>query len=119
MEIIVKKFGGSSLENISKIKEIAEKIKQEIKDNNDNNKLHNFVIVVSAMAKTTNELVNYTLESSSLNSIDKNREYDSIISAGEQVSSGILALCLLEIGIKAKSLSGWKIPIYTDNNHKI
>lgn len=111
-KIIVKKYGGSSVADIEKIKFIAKQIKNEIQNNSD----YKFVIIISAMQGETDKLINYTKQMSDLITPENLTEYDSIISTGEQVSSGLLALELQALNLKAKSLLGWQIPILTDNN---
>ena len=99
------KFGGTSLGDITRIKSVAMKIKSEI------SKGMSVVVVVSAMSGTTNKLIEL------VNDISKSfdpSEYDTVVSTGEQVSSGLLAIALQAIGLNGKSLSGWQIPIITD-----
>ena len=99
------KFGGTSLGDITRIKSAAMKIKSEI------SKGMYVVVVVSAMSGTTNKLIEL------VNDISKSfdpSEYDTVVSTGEQVSSGLLAIALQAIGLNGKSLSGWQIPIITD-----
>ena len=99
------KFGGTSLGDITRIKSAAMKIKSEI------SKGMSVVVVVSAMSGTTNKLIEL------VNDISKSfdpSEYDTVVSTGEQVSSGLLAIALQAIGLNGKSLSGWQIPIITD-----
>ena len=99
------KFGGTSLGDITRIKSAAMKIKSGI------SKGMSVVVVVSAMSGTTNKLIEL------VNDISKSfdpSEYDTVVSTGEQVSSGLLAIALQAIGLNGKSLSGWQIPIITD-----
>ena len=99
------KFGGTSLGDITRIKSAAMKIKSEI------SKGMSVVVVVSAMSGTTNKLIEL------VNDISKSfdpSEYDTVVSTGEQVSSGLLAIALQAIGLNGKSWSGWQIPIITD-----
>lgn len=99
------KFGGTSLGDITRIKSAAIKIKREISNG------MSVVVVVSAMSGSTNKLIQL------VNNISKSydsSEYDAVVSTGEQVSSGLLAIALQAIGLKAKSWSGWQIPILTD-----
>lgn len=111
MSLIVQKFGGTSVGNISKIKNVAKKIIAEIEKNNK------IIVVVSAMSGVTNQLVGYCNEVSSLKDNDELAEYDSIVSSGEQVTSGLLALELKNLGYKARSFSGWQIEMKTDDLH--
>jgi aspartate kinase len=108
MARIVLKFGGTSVGDIDRIKNVARKVEQEVKAG------HQVAVVVSAMSGVTNQLVQYC------NDIDKlhdAREYDSIVASGEQVTSGLLAVALQSIGIPARSWLGWQIPIHTDDTH--
>ncbi|MGV3278142.1 aspartate kinase [Rickettsiales bacterium LUAb2] len=105
---IVVKFGGTSLASIERIRRAAEIVKRLV------NEGHEIIVAASAMAGTTNNLVEYT---SYFYSVDNNQEYDSILASGEQVSSGLLAMALIETGLSAKSLLAWQIPITTDDNY--
>ena len=99
------KFGGTSLGDITRIKSAAMKIKSEI------SKGMSVVVVVSAMSGTTNKLIEL------VNDISKSfdpSEYDTVVSTGEMVSSGLLAIALQTIGLKGKSWAGWQVPIVTD-----
>ena len=107
-KLIVQKFGGTSLSNIQKIQSSANRIKKEIKSG------CNVVVIVSALGKTTDYL------QSLINKIDINgdaREIDTILSSGEQASSGLMALFLNKIGINARSFLGWQIPILTNKSY--
>ena len=107
-KLIVQKFGGTSLSNIQKIQSAANRIKKEIKSG------CNVVVIVSALGKTTDYL------QSLINKIDINgdpREIDTILSSGEQASSGLMALFLNKIGINARSFLGWQIPILTNKSY--
>jgi aspartate kinase len=108
MAIIVQKFGGTSVADISRIKNVAHRIKKEIDIGNK------VVVVVSAMAGVTNQLIDWT---NNVSSNQNQQEYDVIVSTGEQVTSGLLALSLQNIGIKARSWMSWQIPFRTDNTH--
>ncbi|MBB3267138.1 aspartate kinase [Azospirillum sp. OGB3] len=108
MARIVLKFGGTSVGDIDRIKNVARKVEQEVKAG------HQVAVVVSAMSGVTNQLVKYC------NDIDKlhdAREYDAIVASGEQVTSGLLAIALQSRGIQARSWLGWQIPIYSDETH--
>lgn len=107
--IIVQKFGGTSVGSIEKIKKIANRIKNYKDENNQ------LVIVVSAMGKTTNDLVNKANEISKKPSP---REFDMLLSTGEQVSVSLLSIALQELGCKSISLTGGQSGIKTDNYHK-
>lgn len=106
--LIVQKFGGTSVGDIAKIKNVAKKVKQEI---NLGNKV---IVVVSAMSGVTNQLVDYCNQVSDLSDNQSLNEYDSILSSGEQVTSGLLSLELQSNGYKARSFLGWQIPLSTD-----
>ena len=107
MKLIVTKFGGTSVGTIDRIKSVAKRIKNEVNDG------YNVIVVVSAMAGETNRLIKLV---ESLTNDYRTSEYDTVISSGEQVTSGLLAIALKELGIKSKSYQGWQIPFETDNN---
>lgn len=109
--LVVQKFGGTSVGDIARIKNVAKKVKQEIDLGNK------VVVVVSAMSGVTNQLVDYCNQVSNLVDSEALCEYDSIVSSGEQVTCGLLALELQSIGYKARSFLGWQIPFVTDNVH--
>ncbi len=108
MSIIVQKFGGTSVADVARIREVARHVEKEVKIGNQ------VVVVVSAMAGTTNQLVDWVSE---VNTCHDFEEYDVILSTGEQVTSGLLALSLQNIGIKARSWMSWQIPLETDSTH--
>jgi aspartate kinase len=108
MARIVQKFGGTSLANVERIKNVARRVKCEVDRGNE------VAVVVSAMAGTTNQLIAWTRETSRLHDA---REYDVVVSAGEQVTAGLLALALQDLGIDARSWLGWQVPIRTDGVH--
>jgi aspartate kinase len=105
---IVMKFGGTSVADIERIKAVALRVKAEVDRGSE------VAVVVSAMAGTTNQLVEWTRSISRLHDA---REYDVVVSSGEQVTAGLLALALQELGVSARSWLGWQIPIRTDNVH--
>jgi len=109
--LVVQKFGGTSVGDIAKIKNVAKKVKQEIDLGNK------VIVVVSAMSGVTNQLVDYCNQVSNLADNNALSEYDSIVSSGEQVTSGLLALELQSNGFKARSFLGWQIPMTTDSVH--
>ncbi|KJV61086.1 aspartate kinase [Rickettsia amblyommatis] len=111
MALIIQKFGGTSVANIDRIKKIVPIIKTEIAKNNQ------VIVVVSAMAGVTNQLVTLCSEVSSLNNISQFAEYDVALSSGEIVTASLLALALQEENIKARSFLAWQLPMLTDNNH--
>ena len=107
MNTIVMKFGGTSVAGTEKLKNIANIVKSELK----NNKI---IVVLSAMAGETNKLQNYLDEFQCQNSI----ESDLVLTSGEQVTLGLLSAALKNIGIKSIPLLGWQIPIITDENYE-
>ncbi len=109
--LIVQKFGGTSVADIARIKNVASKVKAEIDQGNK------VVVVVSAMSGVTNQLADYCNQVSNLADNQSLSEYDSVVANGEQITSGLLALELQTIGLKSRSLLGWQIPIKTDNSH--
>src|SRR3954469_5462784 len=108
MARIVMKFGGTSVADISRIRNVARHVKREVDAG------HEVAVVVSAMSGKTNELVGWTREISPLHDA---REYDAVVASGEQVTAGLLAIALQSIGVHARSWQGWQIPIRTDNSH--
>ncbi len=108
MARLVLKFGGTSVGDLERIKAVAVRVKAEVEAGNE------IAVVVSAMSGVTNRLVADVVEISPLYDA---REYDVVVSTGEQVTSGLLALALQEIGVKARSWQGWQIPVHTDDAH--
>jgi aspartate kinase len=108
MARVVQKFGGTSVADIACIQRAAAKVKAEIDGGNQ------VAVVVSAMAGSTNELVEQTIAISKLHDV---REYDAVVAAGEQVSAGLMALALQNKGVDARSWLGWQVPIRTDDAH--
>lgn len=111
MALIVQKFGGTSVANIERIRNVATKVKKELDKGNQ------VAVVVSAMSGVTNQLVGYVQELSKLDTNVAWEEYDHIVSSGEQVTSGLLSLALNEMGIPAQSFTGWQMPLRTDKAH--
>ncbi len=105
---LVMKFGGTSVANIERIKNVARHVKREVDAG------HDVAVVVSAMSGKTNELVAWATETSPLHDA---REYDAIVASGEQVTSGLLAIALQSLGVQARSWQGWQIPIHTSEAH--
>jgi aspartate kinase len=105
---LVMKFGGTSVATVERIKNVAQHVKREVDAGYD------VAVVVSAMSGKTNELIAWCNEASPL--YDQ-REYDTIVASGEQVTSGLLAMTLTSIGIKARSWQGWQVPIETSAAH--
>ena len=108
MARIVMKFGGTSVADISRIRNVARHVKREVDAG------YEVAVVVSAMAGKTNEMVAWTREASAMHDA---REYDTVVAAGEQITSGLLAIALQAIGVDARSWQGWQIPIHTDSAH--
>jgi len=108
MARIVMKFGGTSVANIERIQNVARHVKREVDAG------HEVAVVVSAMAGVTNQLVAWCKEA--MPQFDQ-REYDTVVASGEQVTSGLLAIALQALGIKARSYQGWQIPLKTDSSH--
>ncbi|ABD44673.1 aspartate kinase domain protein [Ehrlichia chaffeensis str. Liberty] len=109
--ILVKKFGGTSLQDIECINRVAEIIKQDVNNN------YKVVVVVSAMGKFTDNIISQIKQISDVKSQSERSEYDLIISSGEQISCGLLSLALQKIGINAQSWLGWQLPIVTTEDH--
>ncbi|MGO4712058.1 aspartate kinase [Bradyrhizobium sp. 2TAF24] len=108
MARLVMKFGGTSVANIERIRNVARHVKREVDAG------HEVAVVVSAMSGKTNELVAWATEASALHDA---REYDAVVASGEQVTSGLLAIALQALGIQARSWQGWQIPIKTSDAH--
>src|SRR6266850_2867508 len=108
MSKIVMKFGGTSVADIARIRNVAKLVKREVDGG------HQVAVVVSAMAGETNKLVAWTRELSPLHDA---REYDAVVASGEQVTAGLLAVALSAIGVPARSWQGWQIPIRTSAMH--
>jgi aspartate kinase len=108
MARIVMKFGGTSMAGIERIRSVAARVKREVEAGNQ------VAVVVSAMAGETDRLVGFCREASSL--YDP-REYDVVVAAGEQITSGLLAIALQAAGVPARSWLGWQLPIRTDDAH--
>ncbi|MHA1568771.1 MAG: aspartate kinase [Alphaproteobacteria bacterium] len=108
MARIVQKFGGTSVADMERIRHVARRVEAERARGNE------VAVVVSAMAGETNRLVALAREASELHDL---REYDVVTSAGEQVTSGLLALALQSMGVDARSWLGWQVPVRTDAHH--
>ncbi|SIS71168.1 aspartate kinase [Insolitispirillum peregrinum] len=108
MARIVMKFGGTSVGDIDRIKNVARRVKAEVEAGNE------VAVVVSAMSGETNKLVDFCRQIAPLHDA---REYDAVVSTGEQVTIGLLALALQEAGVNARSWMGWQLPIRTDGAH--
>jgi aspartate kinase len=110
MPSLVMKFGGTSVANIERIKNVALHVKREVEAG------YNVAVVVSAMSGKTNELVGWAKEAAPFYN---EAEYDVVVAAGEQVTSGLLAITLNGMGIKARSMQGWQVPIETTSAHSL
>ncbi|MDO9127864.1 MAG: aspartate kinase, partial [Parvibaculum sp.] len=108
MARLVMKFGGTSVADIERIRNVAQHVKREVDAG------HEVAVVVSAMAGTTNQLVSWARETAPLHDA---REYDTIVASGEQITVSLLSIELQRIGIPARSWLGWQIPIRTDGAH--
>ena len=108
MARIVQKFGGTSVADMARIKMAAETVKRELDGGNQ------VAVVLSAMAGVTDQLVGYASEAGGAH---YSPEYDTVLATGEQVTAGLLALALEEMGIPARSWLGWQVPIRTDGVH--
>ena len=108
MARLVMKFGGTSVADIERIRNVARHVKREIDAG------HEVAVVVSAMSGKTNELVAWCRDGAPLHDA---REYDAVVSSGEQVTAGLLAIVLEGIGVNARSWQGWQLPILTSNAH--
>ncbi len=108
MARIVQKFGGTSVANMERIRNVARLVKKEVDAGNQ------VAVVLSAMSGVTNQLVAYCEEA---NPLYDTAEYDSVVSTGEQVTVGLLAILLQGMGLRARSFAGWQVPIRTDDAH--
>ena len=108
MARIVQKFGGTSVGDLDRIRNVAQRVKAEVDAGNE------VAVVVSAMSGTTNQLVEWARDIGPLHDA---REYDTIVATGEQVTVGLLAIALQNSGIDARSWLGWQVPFKTDSTH--
>ena len=108
MARIVMKFGGTSVGDIDRIKNVAKRVKREVEAGNQ------VAVVVSAMSGVTNQLVDWCKQMAPLHDA---REYDQVVATGEQVTTGLLSIGLQELGVDARSWCGWQLPIHTDGVH--
>ena len=108
MARLVQKYGGTSVGDIDRIKAVAQRVKAAVDDGNQ------VAVVVSAMAGVTDRLAGWVSETAPLHDV---REYDAVVATGEQVTSGLLALALQDIGVEARSWHGWQLPLRTDSEH--
>jgi aspartate kinase len=108
MARIVMKFGGTSVADLDRIRNVASKVQREVEAGNE------VAVVVSAMAGVTNQLVAWC---QGLSPLHDAREYDAVVATGEQVTTGLLSIALQTAGIDARSWAGWQIPLRTDGAH--
>lgn len=116
MPLLVMKFGGTSVADVDRIRNVAHKVQREV----DNG--YRVIVVLSAMSGKTNELVGWVRDAAggpeaATPGFYDAREYDTIVSSGEQVTSGILSIVLQEMGIQARSWQGWQVPVKTTSAH--
>src|SRR5256884_3898333 len=107
MARLVMKFGGTSVADVDRIRNVARHVKREVEAG------HAVAVVVSAMAGKTDQLVGWCREAAPLHDA---REYDAIVASGEQVTAGLLAMTLEGMGVNARSWQGWQLPIATSNS---
>ena len=108
MARIVMKFGGTSVADLDRIRNVARRVKRQTDAG------HQVAVVVSAMAGATNQLVAWC---QALAPLHDAREYDAVVATGEQVTAGLLAISLQEAGVDARSWAAWQIPLRTDMAH--
>ncbi|MGD8326696.1 MAG: aspartate kinase [Sphingomonadales bacterium] len=108
MARIVQKFGGTSVADLDRIRNVAKRVKKEVDQG------HEVVVVVSAMAGETDRLVELCRQAAPLHDA---REYDTVVSTGEQVTTGLLSIILQTMGVQARSWQGWQVPITTTGAH--
>lgn len=108
MPLLVMKFGGTSVADLGRIRNAAEKVKREVERGFD------VIVIVSAMSGRTNELVGWVEQTSPLYDA---REYDAVVASGENVTAGLMALTLQEMDVPARSWQGWQVPINTTSQH--
>ncbi|EMD83537.1 aspartate kinase [Pacificimonas flava] len=108
MARIVMKFGGTSMAGLERIRAAAQRVKREVDAGNE------VAVVVSAMAGETDRLVSFCREAAPLHDP---QEYDVVVSSGEQVTAGLLAIVLQSMGVEARSWLGWQMPMHTSNSH--
>ncbi|MEM6825026.1 MAG: aspartate kinase [Pseudomonadota bacterium] len=108
MSVLVMKFGGTSVATLDRIRRAAKRVGREVANG------HNVIVIVSAMAGKTNELVGWVSETAPF--FDA-REYDAVVSSGENVTAGLMALTLQEMDVPARSWQGWQVPLQTTSAH--
>ncbi|MEM9854326.1 MAG: aspartate kinase [Pseudomonadota bacterium] len=108
MPVLVMKFGGTSVATLDRIRRAAKRVGREVANGYD------VIVIVSAMAGETNKLVGFVGETSPLYDA---REYDAVVSSGENVTAGLMALTLQEMDVPARSWQGWQVPVMTTSAH--
>jgi len=108
MARIVMKFGGTSVADLDRIRNVAARVKAQVDQGDE------VAVVVSAMAGTTNQLVDWCQKLSPLHDA---REYDAVVATGEQVTAGLTAIALQSLGVDARSWMGWQVAVETDGQH--
>lgn len=108
MARLVMKFGGTSVGSVDRMKNVAAKVKREVEAGNQ------VAVVVSAMSGETNRLVDLCKQ---IDPVHDQREYDTVVAAGEQVTTGLVSIALQAVGVKARSWQGWQVPIRTNDMH--
>ena len=108
MPVLVMKFGGTSVATLDRIKRAAKRVGVEVA------KGYDVIVIVSAMSGKTNELVGWVNETSPMYDA---REYDALVSSGENVTAGLMALTLQEMDVPARSWQGWQVPVKTTSAH--
>ena len=111
MARLVMKFGGTSLADIDRIRNVSRHVKREVDAG------HDVAVVVSAMSGTTNQLVAWCEAALKSRQIFDAREYDAVVAIGEQITSGLLTIALQDMDINARSWQGWQLPILTSDVH--
>src|SRR5580693_4223313 len=111
MARLVMKFGGTSVADIDRIRNVARHVKREVDAG------HEVAVVVSAMSGTTNQLISWCEAALKERRIFDTREYDAVVATGEQVTAGLLAIALQDLDINARSWQGWQLPILTSDVH--
>jgi aspartate kinase len=108
MPVLVMKFGGTSVATLDRIRRASKRVGVEVA------KGYDVIVIVSAMSGKTNELVGWVNETSPLYDA---REYDAVVSSGENVTAGLMALTLQEMDVPARSWQGWQVPVMTTSAH--
>src|SRR5262249_24072985 len=108
MARLVMKFGGTSVADIERIRNVARHVQREVDAG------HEVAVVVSAMSGKTNERVAWCRDAAPLHDA---REYDAVVASGEQVTAGLLSIVLEGMGVNARSWQGWRLPIVTSDAH--